>query len=134
MTGITRFSRFSRYLAVGAAATAVHYALLVALVELAACPAPWAAALGAWVGAQVAFVGNARITFGSSVTAARWLRFQIVAALGAVLSYAIVRAGVALGWHYLFGQVVATGVTVVVTYEANRRWSFAPEPGASSGR
>ncbi len=129
-----RHTRFFRYLAVGVVATAAHYALLVALVEVAGWSAPWAAAAGAWVGAQLAFVGNARLTFGAPVTAAGWLRFQIVAALGAALSYAIVRAGVHLGWHYLVAQAVATAVTVVITYEANRRWSFAAAPEASSDR
>lgn len=123
-------TRFLRYVAVGAVATAVHYAVLVGCVEASLLSAPWAAALGAWVGAQVAFAGNAWFTFaGAPVDATAWLRFQIVAVLGALISFGIVDAGVAAGLHYLLAQVIATGVSLFVTYEVNRRWSFAATPG-----
>ena len=89
-----------------------------------------AAALGAWVGAQVAFVGNTRFTFGGAPrTVVSWLRFQIVAVLGALISFAIVGAGVRAGLHYLLAQAIATLLALVVTFEINRRWSFAATPG-----
>ena len=123
-------TRFLRYAAVGAVATAVHYAVLVGCVEASLMPAPWAAALGAWVGAQVAFAGNAWFTFaGAPVNVRAWLRFQIVAVLGALISFGVVGAGVRVGLHYLLAQVIATLVALVVTYEVNRRWSFAATPG-----
>jgi putative flippase GtrA len=118
--------RFLQYAAVGAIATAVHYAILVAVVEAGLLAPPRAAALGAWVGAQVAFAGNATLTFraaGASVGA--WLRFQITAVLGALLSFALVAAGVRLGLHYLVAQVLATLLNLLITFEINRRWSFA---------
>ena len=46
-------SRFGRYTAVGALATAAHYAVLISLVELAGVRAAVAATLGAIVGALV---------------------------------------------------------------------------------
>ncbi len=124
-------SRLLRYASVGAAATAVHYALLVALVENRLLAAPLAAAAGAWVGAQVAFVLNARFTFpGAALTFASWWRFQVTASIGATLSFLLVAAGTRLGVHYLLAQAVATLVAMLVTYEINRRWSFAePTPG-----
>ena len=123
-------TRFLRYAAVGAGATAVHYAVLVGCVEASLLPAPWAAALGAWVGAQVAFAGNALFTFaGAPINFAAWLRFQIVAVLGALISFAVVGAGVGVGLHYLLAQAIATLVSLFVTYEVNRRWSFAATPG-----
>ena len=119
-------SRFFKYAAVGAVATAVHYAILVGLVEAGALAPPRAAALGAWVGAQVAFAGNAAFTFrGAGATPASWLRFQITALIGAVLNFALVAGGVRVGLHYLLAQVVATSINLVVTFEINRRWSFA---------
>ena len=122
--------RFVRYAAVGAVATAVHYAVLVGCVEASLLPPWWAAALGAWAGAQVAFAGNACFTFaGAPVTFAAWLRFQIVAVLGALISFAIVKLGVGAGLHYLLAQAIATLVSLFVTYEVNRRWSFAATPG-----
>ena len=127
--------RFLRYAAVGAVATAAHYAILVALVELGSVAPARAAALGAWVGAQVAFAGNAAFTFrgaGAGATVGSWLRFQVTAVVGAVLSFAIVAAGTRIGVHYLVAQVVATLVSLGVTFEINRRWSFAsPTPDRS---
>lgn len=121
--------RFLRYAAVGAVATAVHYAVLAGCVEAQLLPPWWAAALGAWVGAQVAFAGNAFFTFaGAPMTFAAWLRFQVVAGLGAGISFAVVGAGVGAGLHYLVAQVIATLVSLFVTYEVNRRWSFAATP------
>ncbi len=123
-------TRILRYAAVGAAATAVHYGVLVAAVESGLLAPPWAAAAGAWLGAQVAFTGNVRFTFvGASVTLRSWSRFQVVAVLGALISGLLVALGVRLGGHYLAAQVFATLVAFVVTYEVNRRWSFAATPG-----
>ncbi|MEO7057459.1 MAG: GtrA family protein [Caldimonas sp.] len=123
-------SRLLRYASVGAVATAVHYALLVALVENRLLAAPLAAAAGAWLGGQVAFVLNARFTFeGAALTFASWWRFQVTASIGAALSFVLVAAGIRLGVHYLLAQAVATLVAMLVTYEINRRWSFAaPTP------
>ena len=127
--------RFFRYAAVGAVATAAHYAILVGLVEAGWLAPARAAAVGAWVGAQVAFAGNAACTFRGAGAGARvgsWLRFQVTAVVGAALSFAIVAAGTRLGVHYLIAQVVATLVALVVTFEINRRWSFAsPTPDRS---
>lgn len=125
--------RFFQYAAVGAVATAVHYAILVGLAEADLLAPQRAAALGAWVGAQVAFAGNAAFTFrGRGATLAAWLRFQVTAVLGALLSFALVALGLRVGMHYLLAQVVATLINLVVTFEINRRWSFAsPTPRRS---
>jgi len=122
--------RFLQYAAVGAVATAVHYAILIGLVEGDLLAPQRAAALGAWIGAQVAFAGNAAFTFrGNGATVGAWLRFQVTAVIGAVLSFALVALGVHLGLHYLLAQIAATLINVVVTFEINRRWSFAsPTP------
>lgn len=118
--------RLSRYVLVGALATAVHYAVLVVAVETGHWPARWAAALGAVVGAQVAYAGNRRFTFGHrGPWGASWVRFQAVALVGAVCSMSLVGLVQALGGHYLVGQVLATLVAMGLTYLLNRRWSFA---------
>jgi putative flippase GtrA len=118
--------RFLRYAAVGALATVVHYAVLVGLVEGGLLAPRFAAAIGAWIGAQVAFTGNAWFTFGAaSLTLRAWWRFQVTAVIGAVLSFSIVAVGVRLGLHYLLAQAGATLLTLFVTFEINRRWSFA---------
>lgn len=114
-----------RYTVVGAVATATHYALLVIGVEAAGWPAWWASGFGAVVGAQVAYVGNRRFTFGfRGAIGASWLRFQTTAIAGAVLGMAIVGAAVQLGLHYLIGQVAATLASLLLTFTINRLWSF----------
>jgi putative flippase GtrA len=117
--------RFTRYGLVGAVATAAHYALLATLVEWLQVPAWIASGLGAALGAQVAFVGNRRFTFDHrGALGPAWLKFQGTALIGALVGMAIVAGGVALGWHYLLAQVVATLAGLVLTFLINRRWTF----------
>jgi putative flippase GtrA len=119
-------TRFLRYASVGALATAVHYGVLVGLVEGGLLAPRYAAAVGAWIGAQVAFAGNARFTFDGAVFDLRsWIRFQLTALVGAAISFSIVALGVRAGLHYLLAQALATLLTLFITYEINRRWSFA---------
>ena len=115
----------ARYLGVGLAATAAHWALLSLLVERAAV-APWlASGAGAVLGAQVAFFGNREFTFGHrGALWPAWGRFMGTAALGGAVGMAIVAAGVALGAHYLLAQAVATVVSVLLTFAVNRAWTF----------
>jgi putative flippase GtrA len=82
------------------------------------------------LGAQVAYWGNRRWTFRHDGRFAQsWPRFQATAAAGAVLGMAIVAAAVRLQLHYLAGQVLATGASLLLTYAVNRRWAFAPGRG-----
>jgi putative flippase GtrA len=117
---------FGRYLGVGVAATAAHWALLSLLVEGAGVAAWLASGAGAVLGAQVAFFGNRRFTFGHrGPLAPSWWRFMGTALAGGLLGMAIVAAGVALGLHYLLAQALATGTSVVLTFAVNRGWTFA---------
>lgn len=127
--GRGRARHFSRYVAVGAVATAAHYTLLVAAVELARWP-PWlAAGAGAVLGAQVAYAGNRWYTFAHRGRwLPSWLRFQVTAAAGAALNMGVVAVAVFAGCHYLVGQIAATASVLVVTYVVNRRWTFAATP------
>jgi len=115
------------YALFGGLATAVHYLVLVALVELADVGAGLAAAIGATCGALAAYAGNRRFTFASDATHGRALpRFLLVAALGAITSAALVFAGTEwLGLHYLVPQVAATVLVLFAGFTANRRWTFA---------
>jgi putative flippase GtrA len=123
-------SALVRYAAVGTVATAVHYALLIALVEVFGGPAWFGAGLGAVIGAQVAFAGNRIFTFEHRGDWRRsWLRFQITAVIGALLGMALVTLAQALRWHYLVGQAAATLAAMLLTFAINRHWAFAARPG-----
>jgi putative flippase GtrA len=114
-----------RYVAVGAVATAAHYAVLVACVELLAWPAVVASGLGAVLGAQVAYIGNRWFTFAhQGAVAASWPKFQVTALMGALLGMGLVALGVGWGFHYVVAQVVATLTALVLSYAINRVWTF----------
>ena len=116
---------FVRYTLVGAIATAAHYALLAIAVELGHWPAFIASGFGAVVGAQVAFFGNRWFTFGhAGELAPAWLKFQGTALFGAVVGMVVVGTGVRLGVHYLIAQMIATGLSLVLTFAINRAWTF----------
>jgi putative flippase GtrA len=115
-----------RYAGVGGLATAAHWALLALLVESAGV-VPWlASGCGAVLGAQLAFFGNRRYTFGHAGPLwPAWWRFMAAALLGAAGGMAVVAAGVALGAHYLLAQAVATALVLLLTFAVNRAWAFA---------
>ena len=117
---------FFRYTAVGAIATAAHYLVLIACVEWGHWPAFIASGTGAVVGAQVAYAGNRWFTFAhTGAMRASWPRFQATALIGALISMAVVALGVRIGLHYLLAQVVATLLSLVLTFAVNRAWTFA---------
>ena len=116
---------FITFGAVGLVGTVVHYATLVALVEGATVPPTWATVVGAIVGAAVNYILNYRVTFRSTAAhRVSLLRFACVALLGVVVSAALVAMAEALGVAYLLGQIVATGVVLVLGFALNRYWTF----------
>ncbi len=117
-----------RYALTGGLATALHYGVLLALVEGLHTAAPVAAAAGSLCGALLAYAGNRHFTFaGSTAPHGRALpRFALVALLGAALNGAIVWVGtVALGLHYLLAQMLATLAVLLFGFRLNKTWSFA---------
>jgi len=118
---------FGRYVLIGGLATAVHYCLLVVMVEVWGVNPGVAAAAGAVGGALAAYVGNRRLTFASPAAHRRALpRFLIVAGGGALLSGGLVWSGTTLlGMHYLAPQLLATALVLVAGFAMNRHWTFA---------
>ena len=128
MSPASHLRRLGRYTAAGGVATASHYLLMGALVELARWPAPGASVAGAALGAVVGYALNHAWTFAGHAAPHRQAlpRFLAVAAAGALLNGALVWAGTAgLGWHWLLAQAGATAVVLVAGYAANRSWSFS---------
>ncbi|MEO7337788.1 MAG: GtrA family protein [Caldimonas sp.] len=117
--------RFARYSAVGALATAAHYLVLLLCVEGAGLPAWIGSGIGAVIGAQVAYFGNRHYTFAHrGAVASSWMKFQGTALIGGLVGMAVVAAGVKLGLHYLVAQMIATALSLVLTFAINRAWSF----------
>jgi putative flippase GtrA len=118
--------QFLRYAGAGAIGTAAHYAVLIALVQLAGIGAVAASTVGAVAGALVNYGLNHRYTFASRKAHAHALpRFAAVALGGIALNALVLAATLAvIGPHYLVAQVVATGAVLVAGYVANRIWTF----------
>lgn len=122
--------QFARYAGVGAVATAIHYALLVGLVESGGA-APLPATLAGYVaGGLVSYALNRRLTFvgGRPHREAAW-RFALVAA-GGLAWTGLLMALLAgrLGVPYLPAQAAATLAVLAWGFLANRLWSFAGSP------
>ncbi|MES2279868.1 MAG: GtrA family protein [Pseudomonadota bacterium] len=119
---------FFWYTLAGGLATAVHYAVLLVLVELFGMPPSPSAVAGALCGAAVSYIVNRLITFPGATVRHQLAvpRFLAVAVAGALVNGALVWAGVHwLGWHYLLAQAVATLLVLGLTYRLNRSWTFA---------
>ena len=120
--------QFFWYIVAGGIATAVHYAVLIALVELLGLLAAPSAAIGALCGAGASYLLNRRMTFtGSGAGHVKALpRFTAIALLGALLNGVLVWLGVQqFGWHYLLAQALATVLVMGLTFRLNRLWTFA---------
>ncbi|OWJ58652.1 polysaccharide synthesis protein GtrA [Inquilinus limosus] len=124
--------QFARYAGVGAAATAMHYALLVGLVESGGA-APLPATLAGYVaGGLISYGLNRRLTFtgGRPHREAGW-RFAAVAASGFAWTALLMALLVdRLGVPYLPAQAATTLVMLVWGFLANRLWTFARPQGA----
>ena len=122
----TMLAQFVRYAGAGVIGTATHYAVLVALVQVAQVGAVAASTAGAIVGACINYLLNHRFTFASGQPHRRALpRFAAVAAAGVVLNALVLAAVLALaGPHYLVAQVIATLAVLLAGYLANRTWTF----------
>jgi len=119
--------QFARYVSVGLVATAVHYALLIGLVESGGT-APLPATLAGYVaGGLVSYALNRRLTFAGSRPhrEATW-RFTAVAASGFAWTSLLMALLVGrLGAPYLPAQAATTLVVLFWGFLANRLWTFA---------
>jgi putative flippase GtrA len=119
-------SQLATYASVGAVATAVHYAILLGLVEAGEWRPVPATLCGYVAGGVVAYVLNRRHTFASDRRHAEagW-RFAATAFLGSCITYALMSLFVEkFGAPYLPSQLVTTILAMFVTFAINRRWTF----------
>lgn len=117
--------QFVRYVIIGAAGTALHFATLVLLVQVGHVNAVVASTSGATAGALANYILNHRYTFASKQAHAQALpRFAIVALAGMAINAALMAVMLNLGWHYLLAQAFSSTVILVAGYLANRKWTF----------
>jgi putative flippase GtrA len=125
--------QFATFSAIGAAATALHYLILIILVQSGAADVITASSIGFALSAAANYALNRQLTFSSQRAHAEALpRFAAVACIGLGLNAALVWLFHApLGLHYLLAQIAATGGTLLWNFVLNRIWTF-PGSGAKS--
>jgi putative flippase GtrA len=128
---MTPWRRLARFVAVGCAAAAVHFAVVVLLVENRVAT-PLAGNIVGWLLAfVVSFAGQHRLTFADRsapvLRAAR--RFFAISATGFAINeaaYAVLLHVTAVRYDVALG-IVLVGVAVM-TYVLSSRWAFLRSP------
>ena len=118
--------QFLSFAAVGVIATAVHYAVLIGLVEILAIPAVPAALAGYCAGGTVSYLLNRRHVFRSKAPHEEAItRFAIVSLVGFGLTYAFMLLMVQTAQiPYLLAQAVTTGIVMLWNFAAHKMWTF----------
>jgi len=119
--------QFLRFASVGLVATAMHYAVLIALVEGPGWPTVPATTAGFFCGALVSYGLNQWLTFDARpALLAGFSKFIAFGAVGAALNAAIVAGLTALSLHYLLAQATATGLVLFWNFFSSRHFVFRP--------
>lgn len=123
--------RIARFGIVGLTAAAVHYWVVIALVELLHIDPLQANVGGFFVAFWVSYFGHRHWTFSDTVAThtdgkhSSFLRFLLVALLGfcmnELLFYLLLRYA---GWPYYFALAVVVFTVAVMTYVLSRLWAF----------
>lgn len=131
LTGMPKASllkKFFRFVFVGGLATALQYAMLVALVSLWQWQVTFASSLGFTASALVNYWLNYKLTFrakNSHRVAA--LRFSVTAGMGLLLNGAIVHLGITYTpFPYLWSQIAATVAVLFWNFVGGLKWTYAP--------
>lgn len=126
--GATRHSRgVPLYIGAGGVATATHYAVTVACVELAGLSPVLASTIGFAFGAAIKYWLNYAMTFRSQARHSHAvLRFATMLAVLWGLNAALMGGlTYGLGLHYMVAQVLTTGLLIPPGYLMSRNWVFA---------
>ena len=119
--------QFIRFAGIGGISTALQYLILVLLVTLLDIHPVTASTTGYILSALLNYQLNRVYTFRSDAAHLHALpRFFAIALVGLLLNAAVLGFMVSvIQIHYIAGQIVATAVTLVWNFIANRTWTFA---------
>lgn len=118
--------QFASFVLVGAVAFAVHYGVLIALVEGLSVGAVPATLVGFVAGGWVSYGLNRRHTYASARPHGEASpRFGIVALVGFGLTWLMMSVLTGrFGLPYLPAQLLTTGVVLFWSFSAHRLWTF----------
>lgn len=118
--------KFTSFVLVGLIATAIHYGVLILLVQAFDVSPTLATTMGFLVSVVANYALNYTLTFNSDkphLEAAG--KFVIVSSVGLLGNAAIMQFGTAvMAWPYLLVQLGATGVILFWNFFGNYLWSF----------
>lgn len=117
--------QFLRYASVGVANTAVHFAILGMLVEMAGWHPLLSNAVAFLVASALSFQLNARFTFVRPAGWGGYVKFVGVALLGLAISSAAMHSAQRLGWHYVPGAALGMAASVSIGFVLTRALVFA---------
>jgi putative flippase GtrA len=118
------------FVCVGGFATALHYALMFALIYTLDARPVSASTIGFLVSAVFNFALNARFTFKSNQSVLRTApRFAIVAASGLLLNRYMLALLLSLDIRVFIGQIMATLCVLSWNYIINALWTFKAKRG-----
>lgn len=131
---MTILRQFGRFAVVGGLATAIHYVVLIILVQWAQSDVVFASSVGFLISAVFNYLLNRRITFRSQKSHLEALpRFFVVAFLGLLINAGLIWVfHDAAQLHYLAAQILATAGTLFWNFTANRIWTFGSAERAQS--
>lgn len=118
--------KFIKFVGVGGTATAIHYAILILLVELDWASAVTASAAGYVISSVVNYLLNYYLTFSSTARhSIATVRFLIVASAGLAINSALIylMADIA-GLYYLAAQVIATFIVLLWNFYIHHIWTY----------
>lgn len=129
-------AQFVRFTGFGFIGTAVHYLILILLVNAGEVDPIFSSSYGFVGGAFTNYILNYRYTFNSGISHLVGLpKFLIVACTGLVLNSLIMNLAISsLGLHYLFAQVISTGIVLIWNFIGNRTWTFRDKDSSYANR
>lgn len=105
--------------------TALHFAVLLACVELAGVPALAASTLGAICGMLFNYVAHYHLTFGSDAPHRRSLPLFVTGGIASiVLNALIIGALLTAGLNYVLGQVITTAAVFLFNFVYAKHVAF----------
>ncbi len=119
--------QFAAFFGVGLVAAVVHYGMLIGLVEAGGLDPVPATLMGYVAGGLVSYALNRRHTYTSRRPhrETTW-RFALVALVGFLLTWLFMHAfTVWLDGPYLPSQIITTGVVMLWSFMAHKKWTFA---------
>jgi putative flippase GtrA len=118
-------SPFPRFIAVGATATALQYAILLLTVELGGMSPTPASSLGFVISAVFNYLANKHVTFETDTpNTIAGPRFVAMVLLGLIVTSLCMRTLTSFGVHYLLAQVLTTALVLTINFRLASRWVF----------